>query len=138
MTHRAILALFLLAAPTIMGCGPDRPTTVPVKGRVTFQGQAPPAAGSLMFAPREAAAGYDLRPAFGTFDEQGNVSVTTFTDNDGLVPGRYEVKVECWRVPPTETTPGESHVPPNFVAPEINVDESSKQVDLAVDVPAAK
>lgn len=127
----ASLILLLLVA----GCGPDRPTTIPVQARVTFAGGPPPAEGNLIFAPLKAAEGYQLRPAFGAFNAAGEVVVTSFETGDGLVPGRYEVKVECWSVPPNEENPGESHVPASYVPQEIEVSASDKVVELNVDVP---
>ncbi|MBA4192289.1 MAG: hypothetical protein C0467_30330 [Planctomycetaceae bacterium] len=37
-SHRAILAITLLAMPNLTGCGPDQPKTHPVTGKVTLAG----------------------------------------------------------------------------------------------------
>lgn len=76
------------------GCGgPDRPTTIPISGRVTINGQPPGEFGKLFFTPIEAAAGYSMRPASGSFDSQGVYRVMSWEPDDGLVPGRYTVNV---------------------------------------------
>jgi hypothetical protein len=129
----SLLIVAALAA-TLPGCGPDRPTTVPVRGRITFKGGPPPAAGNVNFAPLKAAEGYTLRPGYGSFDETGEVVATSFTTDDGLLPGRYEVKIECWRVPPSEDSPGESYLPANYVPEELEVSPTDKTVEFTVDV----
>ena len=116
------------------GCGPDRPQTVHVNGRITFAGGTPPAADSIAFAPLEPAAGFPRRPASGSFDTSGTIHVTSFKENDGLVPGRYEVKVECWRKPPSELSEGESLLPEGFTVPDFDV-PTRGPVTLSIDVP---
>ena len=68
-----VAVLCLLAA----GCGgPSRPETVPVSGRVTYQGKPVPM-GQIMFYPDQG------RPATGAIDADGNYRLTTFTTADG-------------------------------------------------------
>jgi hypothetical protein len=96
----------------LCGCGNDRPTTIPVSGTVKFQGGPPPAAGTLYFTLEKAERGFPLRPGVAEFDAAGRFTVKTWDRGDGLMPGRYRVAVECWKVPPViDGPPAESYVP---------------------------
>ena len=90
------------AAP---GCGPSRPETVRVSGVVTIDGKAPAGPGLLYFHPIEAAKGFPTRPGNGAFDTTGRYTVKSFVEGDGLMPGRYQVSVECWESPPDMAGP---------------------------------
>jgi hypothetical protein len=88
--------LTALAAITIVfvGCyGGDRPKTIPIRGRVTLDGQPPGEVGKLHFTPTEAAEGYVKRPAMGGYDVDGVYTVMSWSPGDGLVPGHYTVNV---------------------------------------------
>jgi hypothetical protein len=77
------------------GCGNPR-GTVPVEGRVTFGGQPPPNSGFVYFMPRgddPSVAG--RRPGTAIFTTDGGFKATTFEDGDGLIPGTYEVRIQC-------------------------------------------
>src|SRR5829696_6359171 len=79
------LALFVLLC--LAGCGKNNPLTKQVRGQVTFQGAAPPAEGQITLAPIEAARSLPRRPASGNFDDTGAFKLTTFTKDDGIIPG---------------------------------------------------
>jgi len=89
----------LATMPLVLGCGDDR-GLVNVSGKVTMDGGPPPAAGDLYFNIVDPAPGFSGRPAHTTFDEQGNYSVSAFGDDQGILPGKYKVKADCWKVPP--------------------------------------
>lgn len=127
----------LLAAA---GCGEsDRPLTVPVSGTVTFSGGPPPAEGSLRFAPIEVAEGLPNRPGRADFDSSGKYTARSFATGDGLVPGKYKVVLECWKVVPADGQPGVSHIPANYEPLELVVDREARGgVTLDLDVPASK
>ena len=106
------LLLLIVLAP---GCGSDLPKTIPVSGRVTFDGQPPPAAGTVYFLPTEASEGYPSRPATGDFDQAGYFKAKTFEPGDGLMPGKYVLHIECYQTPPNmEGKPVKSHVPQKY------------------------
>ncbi len=119
-----VAAIGLLVAAA--GCGVERPETVPVSGCITFEGNAPPAAGILYFTTDEPAEGFPRRPTLAKFDEQGYFQVTTWDRGDGLMPGRYRITVECWETPPElGISGGESYVPTKYQDPrstDLNVD----------------
>src|SRR6056297_2940471 len=86
------LTLWLLG-----GCGnSNRPTTVPVRGMITVDGETPAYPGALFFAPLEVAEGYPKRGGRALFDTDGAFAATSFNEGDGLVPGTYRVRVESW------------------------------------------
>ncbi len=137
-THRAWFPAAILLA--VAGCGSDRPTTIPVSGRVTFDGADPLAAGTLYFTIDTPAEGFPRRPTLAKFDEGGRFRVTTWDRNDGLMPGRYKITVECWEVPPElGGAEGKSFVPSKYQAAtttdfvvEIAPDDRSKTLELNV------
>lgn len=152
MTVRlAVLGLlFITAAVVAPGCGTSR-GLVPVKGRVTFTGKSPPAAGHLFFTPRTMRASAkdqisDPRPGSARFLTDGSFRASTFRDGDGLRPGTYEVRIECFVSPEDDAkgpdadkphfSDGRSLVPAGFQPPDITVPATSRRpVEVLIDVP---
>ena len=130
------LALSLAIMLSALGCGgPDRPPTVKVSGNVTFDGAAPPTNGTIYFNPIAVASGMPGRPGSGEFDAEGNYQVTSFEDGDGLVPGTYSVKVECWKKSSGYTNESEeSYVPSGFEPPQLTVEADQDSVVHNVNV----
>lgn len=94
--YRQRLWIGALAALVVglAGCGgKSRPKTIPISGRVTIDGKAPGESGKLYFTPTQAADGYSMRPASGSFNAAGNYRVISWTPDDGLVPAHYTVSV---------------------------------------------
>jgi len=93
MIVRAMLggALAVLAG----GCGQRLPPTVPVSGKVTWQGKAL-TDGTVVFQPHVIAEGLPRRPATGQLDAEGRYRLTTFRAGDGAVPGKYHVTVHSY------------------------------------------
>jgi len=127
---RWVLGGLLLAGVLVplVGCGPGGPEVVEIRGKVTYGGGEWPAPGVLYFTPAEAAPGLPLRPASAKFDTDGSFLVTSFDDGDGLVPGTYQVGVECWENPPSMDGGGP---PVSYVSKAY---ESSKSSGLEVTV----
>jgi len=75
------------------GCGDSGPLTSPVTGQVVYpDGTSPPLGGRVVFA--SASAGGDAtHAAKGYFGADGKFQLTTFSENDGAVPGDYKVAV---------------------------------------------
>jgi len=122
------------------GCGPHRPKTVPVSGRVTMDGGEMPGHGMLYFTPGEPAAGFPRRPGLAAFEPDGRFTVTTFEPGDGLMPGRYLVGAECWQVPPTMEGPAaKSYLPTKYQAAqtsgwEVLIEPGSSRRVLALEI----
>lgn len=120
------------------GCGKSGPETVPVRGKVTFGGGPCPANGAVSFAPREVPEGLPRRPTSASFDTDGAFTVTSFDEGDGLVPGRYRVHIECWKVLPQATTDGRgvSYIPANYRPRELVIKRGTRgPVELIYDIP---
>jgi hypothetical protein len=83
--------LFLLLLAIFTGCGPQRPATAPVSGRVTFNGK-PIATGQIVFYPDNG------RTAMSPIDAEGRYRLTTFKPGDGALLGHHRVTIEAVRV----------------------------------------
>lgn len=81
------------------GCGPSGPKMVPVSGKVTLDGGKVPGPGFIYFTT-DGEPGSLARPGTAEFDAEGNYRAKTFTDGDGLLPGKYRLRVDCWKSPP--------------------------------------
>jgi len=80
------LVLFLLA--TLPGCNRG-PAVVPVTGKVVYNGN-PLGFGSVTFQPTSG------QQARGEIQADGSFQLSTFSLNDGAVPGAFKVKVACY------------------------------------------
>jgi hypothetical protein len=141
MSRLAPIIAVLLAVSTL-GCDKKGVTTVPVTGKVTFAGGPPPAKGSIIFRPVSTPDGLPKRPGTAEFDESGLFQTTSFKKNDGLIPGTYAVRIDCWMGHPSGDDPGSqerlNHVPKNYEPPEVKVEVGASSVELTFDVPKKK
>ena len=140
----AILTILVAAA----GCG-EQFGTIPVVGRVTVGGAAPPAPGYLYFVPARqgppAADGSGPRSGSARWGADGGFAVGTFRAADGLRPGRYKVRIDCdlgGQQPGADydgrPLKGRPLVPAGFRPPELLVPaDSSGPVQYDLDVPQA-
>jgi hypothetical protein len=121
----------------LAGCGRSGPETVEVHGHITFDGQPPPGGGEIIYVPVETPADHLVRPAMAVFEEDGYFEVSSFAKGDGLVPGKYNVTVECWiRRPTGLTDPGVSAMPPNYGAPQLSIEPGTDgPINVEYDVP---
>ena len=140
--RQAIVALLALHGCLLAGgCGRHSVEMVAVKGHVTYGGGPWPRPGVLFLAPVEAAHGQPLRPASADFDTDGNFSVGSFRNGDGVVPGRYMVAISCWEIRPSPPVkPGRNCVSAEYQDPktsgiEVQVPTDSRTVELNFDVP---
>lgn len=132
--------LFLLPLLFAAGCGNDPLGMVPVSGTVTFDGQGCPAAGNLGFIPLEAAAGLPRRGGHAEFGTDGKYQVTSFRDSDGLVPGRYAIRVRCYSQPvgdgmSDQEIEANSLVAKDHQVPELVVKQGSRPIEFDIDLP---
>ena len=121
----------------LLGCGSEV-KTVPVSGVITFDGNPPPKAGAIYFAPESVEEGMPNRPAFAPFDDQGRFEAQSFREGDGLVPGVYNIHIACWEVEPSMNGPGVSLVPEGFVAENLVVPGDERRVEHNIDVTGAE
>jgi hypothetical protein len=87
------VAMFVLT-----GCGQQGPEIAKASGVVTLGG-APLANARIMFHPIEGGA----RMSYGTSDESGNFSMSTFGMNDGALVGKHKVTVSKVDLPEEAT-----------------------------------
>jgi hypothetical protein len=119
------------------GCGNPH-GVVSVTGIVTVDGQKPPGPGKIMFTPRKAADGFPTRPAIAPFDTDGRYRVRSFPKHEGIIPGQYQVAVECWETPPNlEGKPVRSYIAAKHQSPttsglELTVEADSKPVEFDI------
>mgnify|MGYP006965540612 CR=1 FL=1 len=78
------LAILLLA-----GCSDGRPAVYPTTGRLLYDGKPMPLGASVTFLPT----GSGGVATSGQVDQEGNLTITTFENESGLVAGEYRVIV---------------------------------------------
>jgi hypothetical protein len=87
------LGLLLLVAA---GCGGDpgagaeRAKTVPFTGKITVDGKSPGVV-KVQFLPKGSEGG--VRTAYADVKEDGSFAATTYITGDGIIPGKYTVRV---------------------------------------------
>lgn len=134
------LALGGVVCAALVGCdsGRDLPL-VPVSGRVTIDGGRPPKEGTVGFSPIPGSGlpGMPHRPAMAKFDTSGSFAATSFENGDGLLPGRYIVRIRCMEREPKPGESGEklSYVPLDYEPDELVVEEGSRPIVVNYDVP---
>ncbi len=72
------------------GAGSEKVATVPFSGKVTLDGQ-PYGSVSLQFLPEDSEGG--SRTSYAVVAEDGTFEATTYVTGDGIVPGKYTIKV---------------------------------------------
>ena len=121
------------------GCGDKGLVLVPVSGKVTFAGNTPPRDGTITFTPLKVPEGLPRRPGSAHFNNEGDFQVTSFKENDGLIPGTYYASVTCWMGAPNSSDPSSFErlncVPKDFQAPPVVVNEADDEVAIVIDVP---
>lgn len=121
ISHAVRSSAILLVAALALGCSSssdrwtaNRPQTFPVKGTVTYNGQAVEGAIVVFNCVEE------NKSAFAQTDAQGRFQLTTFEEGDGAVAGIHQVQIskikteEAVNVNPEATVvpPKETHLLP--------------------------
>ena len=125
----ASMALALLSPLWIGGCGgsqsgPRVAPTLPVHGKVTYQGQ-PLTGGTIQTEPDRG------REASGIIGPDGAFTLTTFKENDGAVPGTHRVAI-------SGVYKGRVAIPRKFDSyntSKIEIDVTAGKTDYAIDLP---
>jgi len=122
-----------------VGCfgGAVRPKTVPVSGKVTWNGQ-PLTKGTISFVPTSDAQTF---PASGEIDSGGNYKLKTFQPGDGAMPGEYRIAVMVMEgADPAAKKEGTRVLPDKYYRAEksgltasIKAGDSAKTFDFALD-----
>lgn len=112
---------------------------VGVNGTITFDGQPPPKSGSIIYnpVPGSGLEGLPMRPGRASFREDGKFVATSFQEGDGLLPGRYRVKVTCVDgIPDQQRSYDDISLVPSGWAPEdLVVEEGQSSISVNYDVP---
>jgi hypothetical protein len=130
------MALFAIL---LVGCGKQY-GTVPVRGKVTFNGGPMPAKGVIYFTPLEAYGSHPMRPATADFETDGSYTAFSFANAEGLFPGVYEAHLHCWKVRPTMDGPRAiSHLPAKYGKGDtsgltLTVEEGASAKEFNIDV----
>ena len=70
---------------------------------------------------------------------EGAFTVTSYEEGDGLVPGTYHPRIQCWKGTPSSSDPGSyerlNYVPANFEPEPIVVEVGSDALEVTIDVP---
>jgi hypothetical protein len=139
MKCQLLFGLAFSLAISTLGCGSSGKGTIPVTGKVTFAGGPPPAKGTITFMPTSGPEGLPKRPGTAVFDESGAFQTTSFKPNDGLIPGTYAVRIDCWKETPSTSDPEArerlNYVPKSYQPPEVTVEVGGPVLDLKFDVP---
>jgi len=87
------LVIMVVALCTLSwsGCGPNRPETASVSGKVTYQGK-PVTTGRIVFHPDDG-----RRPAMAAIEPDGSYKLTTFDSEDGAMLGKHRVTIKSTR-----------------------------------------
>ena len=121
-----LLAVALLVSLLGLGCerppDADRPSTFPVTGTVTHNGQ-PVDGATVAFQGAEGSPS-----AIGVTDADGKYTLTTFVSGDGAVAGDYQVKLFKYKVETAEAVPDESS--DDYVAPAEGEEGDQAQENL--------
>ena len=137
---RSVVIVSLLVV--LVGCGENR-GLVKIAGTVTCDGKAPPAAGSMVFLPEPGQT--DVQEGTATFDKDGKFTASTWQKGDGLRPGRYKIRIECWEAKPSfSSSKGVSLIDRKYAdwgndsaMPRLEVFSGKSKTDVIFDVNAA-
>ena len=109
---KILAATLLLASVTIaVGCG-GRSGRVPVGGVVTVDGK-PLEFGDITFLPIKGG-NSEARAGGGSLSEGGNYQLSSYTPNDGLVRGKYQVYISATE--PMGETAQRWHAPKKYAS----------------------
>ena len=115
--------MVLLIAPLCFaGCDAGGIKTVPVTGRVTYNGN-PVTEGMVTFMPASSPAGSIYRPATSQLQPDGSYNLRTFEPGDGVIPGEYAVAIvafdhDTWAPPQYPGDEPDYTVPKKYVRPD--------------------
>lgn len=108
----ALLAACSASLALVSGCGGEDLVgpTVPVEGKVTFNGKEVPT-GTVIFLPDASKGNSAQYESRAPIDASGNYSLKT-QGKDGAPPGAYMVGVASWKRPPEVSDPNFNGFPP--------------------------
>lgn len=131
---RRVILLVLLIAAGMVGCSGDSLGTVPVTGKVAFAGRERPKVCRLFFEPDQA--GGAVRTSVTDVAADGSYQVKAYQQSNGLIPGKYRVRVSYFDLKPGGNSAIESDwVQQKHDAGDLVVDAGSSGVEHNIEVP---
>lgn len=128
MSRNAALVVVGLILASLTGCGgeskPEYPTTVAVKGKVTYQGKSL-GGGNIRFEPDSAG-----KEASGSIQPDGTFTLSTYTDKDGAVLGTHRLAIRG-NVKDGAAIPAKFH---NFSSSQVEVEVTKDKNDYTIDL----
>ena len=121
--------MLLFRAMLLQGCS-NSPRCIPVSGTVTLDGGPVPGPGFIYFTIDSTGKEGVSRPANAPFDADGKFKATSFVAGDGLMPGHYHLRVDCWK-----TAPNMDGIPVVSYLPAKYRDASKSGLELIVAAP---
>lgn len=130
--HISKVVMLLLGSMFWAGCSrgkdPDLPETVAATGVVMYQGK-PVSDATIMFYPVQG-----RKPASGKSDAAGKFTLTTFSKNDGVIPGEHKVTVNAYESTPQgvsmKSSIPEKYANPNSSPLKMTVSETQPELTL--------
>jgi len=104
---RLLMPLLITLPWLASGCAPAAPTTIKVKGIVTFAG-AKLSNGTISFVPTTVTPGEPIHPVTVELNPAGEYNLSTFNAGDGISPGKYSVSVVSYERAPDPATSGQA------------------------------
>ncbi|MBA4187850.1 MAG: hypothetical protein C0467_07515 [Planctomycetaceae bacterium] len=112
---------------------------MPVSGRVSLDGGKVPGPGFIYFNT-DSGTGGSSRPGTAEFDADGNYTAKTYIPGDGLLPGKYVIRVDCWKTAPNmDGKPVVSFIPDRYQNAAksdltLTVEPDSKSITFNIDL----
>jgi hypothetical protein len=128
LTRVLALGLSSILAGFLGGCGSEydaHPLTVPVQGKVTYNGEPVPK-GTITFQPDGG------RPAVGEIQPDGTYRLSTFGEKDGAIPGTHKVMIIANTGDPTKMPSSPGYVPPKDLVPKKYGDLATSNLEATV------
>jgi hypothetical protein len=126
----------LLATPLLGGCGGSDKPLVPVSGRATYGGGNWPLPGYVTLVPYESSGSLPSRPGSGRFEVDGRFVIGSYAPGDGLLPGKYRVRISCMKPGVFINSESElEYVPASFKPDDVIVQSGQDPIVLNYDVP---
>ncbi len=127
------LLIISVAVLTIAGCSGS--PVIPVSGEISFTDRATPEVCRLTFVPTDSKSAGTIRPNGGEMQADGTYRLAPHQGVEGLLPGRYIVRVSYFDLKPNGNPDRESDWKEyTYEAEELVVEEDSKAITHDIEV----
>jgi hypothetical protein len=91
---------FWFSMVLLPGCSSNSPKCIRVSGTVRLDGAKVPGPGFIYFTTEATGKDGTSRPGTAAFDADGKYKAATFVSGDGLMAGKYLLRLDCWKTAP--------------------------------------